>query len=187
MSTFFTSDLHFGHSRVIEYCKRPFQNVQEMDEALIRNWNAVVAKKDLVHVVGDLSFHGPLKTLEILSRLNGSIVLVKGNHDKKLKPEVLSRFAFIKDLYTAKVEDPEVTGGVQRIVLCHYAMRVWDGSHRGVWHLYGHSHGSLPDDPCSRSFDIGVDNHDYHPVSYERVKAIMATKRFEPIDHHGQK
>ncbi len=185
MAHWFTSDLHFGHANVIKYSRRPFANVDEMDEGLIAAWNERVAPTDSVHVIGDLSFHKPGRTAAIVSRLQGSIGLVLGNHDKKLPPEVLSRFAYVKDLHTVKVEDADAPGGIQRIVLCHYAMRVWDQSHRGAWQLYGHSHGSLPDDPRSRSIDVGVDCHGWHPISYDEVKAIMARKAWKPVDHHG--
>ena len=63
-------------------------------------------------------------------------------------------------------------------------MKVWDKSHHGAWHLYGHSHGSLPDDPNSLSFDIGCNIHDYYPLEFEDVRKIMSTKTFKPIDHH---
>ena len=75
-------------------------------------------------------------------------------------------------------------GHVQRIVLSHYAMRIWDRSHFGTWHLFGHSHGSMPDDPTSRSLDVGVDVWNYRPVSYEQIKARMATKTWQPVDGH---
>jgi calcineurin-like phosphoesterase family protein len=65
-------------------------------------------------------------------------------------------------------------------------MKVWNKSHHGAWHLYGHSHGSLPDDINSLSFDVGVDSHDYKPISYEEVKRIMKKKIFKPLDHHGK-
>jgi calcineurin-like phosphoesterase family protein len=65
-------------------------------------------------------------------------------------------------------------------------MRVWNKSHHGAWHLYGHSHGTLPDDPNALSFDCGVDCHNYTPISFEQVEAIMAKKTFKPIDHHGK-
>jgi calcineurin-like phosphoesterase family protein len=189
VTVFFTADLHLGHARVLEYSHRPFRTVEEMDEALVANWNAVVQPNDTVYLLGDVSFHRPEKTLSLLSRLQGSIGLVLGNHDKKLKPEALRRFTFVKDLYTVKVEDPEVVGrssGIQRIVLCHYALRVWQASHYGAWSLYGHSHGSLSDDPHAKAFDVGVDSHDYRPISYARVKEIMATKTFTSVDHHGR-
>jgi calcineurin-like phosphoesterase family protein len=184
--TFFTSDTHFGHANVIRYAHRPFRDREEMDAAMVRNWNAVVKPGDRIYHLGDFSFARPPRTAEILDLLQGEIHLVRGNHDKGLTPALEKRFAWVKDCYTLKVEDPEADGGVQRIVLFHYAMRVWDQSHRGAWHLYGHSHGSLPDDPASRSFDIGVDCHGFAPVPYARVKEIIAAKRWEPVDHHGR-
>lgn len=58
------------------------------------------------------------------------------------------------------------------IVMCHYAMRVWDRSHYGAWHLYGHSHGRLP--PSEElSMDVGVDTHDFRPYSLDEVYAHM--------------
>jgi calcineurin-like phosphoesterase family protein len=189
VTTFFTADTHFGHARIMEYSRRPFKSVEEMDEALVANWNAVVRSGDTVYFVGDLSFHDHKNTVWLLSRLNGNIGLILGNHDKKLQSEVLRRFMFVKDLYTAKVEDPDVDGrsrGIQRIVLCHYAMRVWEAMHYGAWHLYGHSHGSLPDDPHAKTFDVGVDCHGYKPISYTQVKEIMATKTFTPLDRHEE-
>lgn len=63
-------------------------------------------------------------------------------------------------------------------------MVVWkDGS----WHLYGHSHGNLPDDPNSLSFDVGVDTNNFKPYSLKDVERIMAGKTFKPIDHHGNR
>jgi calcineurin-like phosphoesterase family protein len=66
--------------------------------------------------------------------------------------------------------------GKQGIVLCHYARRVWPHSGRGAWHLYGHSHGNLPDEPLSLSMDVGVDTHIFLPWHFEEVKEIMEAK-----------
>ena len=79
---YFTSDTHFGHARIIELCARPFANVDEMNEALIQKWNAVVGPDDVVYHLGDF-FMGPKETVLLRKRLNGKIVLIKGNHDKK--------------------------------------------------------------------------------------------------------
>jgi len=59
-------------------------------------------------------------------------------------------------------------------------MRVWRGEYRGTWHLYGHSHGNLPDEEDRLAFDIGVDCHQFYPLSYEEVKGIMKTKKWNP-------
>jgi calcineurin-like phosphoesterase family protein len=64
----------------------------------------------------------------------------------------------------------------QLIVLHHYAQRVWNKSHYGSWHLYGHSHNKLPEIPGNLSFDIGVDGHQYQAWSYEEVKEKMSRK-----------
>jgi calcineurin-like phosphoesterase family protein len=179
----FTSDHHFGHANMIRFSKRPFASVEEMDEHLLERWNAVVKPGDTVYHVGDIFWTSTEEAKGLRERLNGRICLVRGNHDKTAD-SMKSAFEWFKDYYELKIEDPDAEGGKRRIVLCHYAFRVWNKSHHGSWHLYGHSHGSLSDDPNTRSFDVGVDCHDYTPVSYARVKEIMAGKKFVPIDHH---
>lgn len=182
---FFTSDLHFGHKAIIGYCNRPFADVDAMDAAMISRWNDAVTDNDDVYVVGDVSFHKPERTVEILRQLRGRIYLVAGNHDDKHlrhHGDCARRFTWIKDFYELDVKDPDASKGTRKVVLCHYALRVWNKSHWGSWHLYGHSHGTLPDDPYSLSFDVGVDCWSYTPVSYAQVKARMAEKKWKPID-----
>ena len=181
----FTSDHHWGHANIIRFSNRPFSNVEEMDEALVQRWNEVVKPGDMVYHVGDIFLHKDRsRAEEIRNRLAGQICLIKGNHES-VATRMKDRFAWIKEYAEVKVDDPDAPGGRRLIVLCHYAFRVWNKSHHGSWHLYGHSHGSLPDDPNSLSFDVGVDCHDYRPISYARVAEIMAGKRFVPVDHNG--
>lgn len=179
----FTSDHHWGHPNIIRFSGRPFADVEEMNEALIARWNQVVGERDTVYHLGDIFLMPAEAARRVRDRLHGRICLIRGNHDKTAE-SLKAGFEWIKDYYELKVDDPEATEGVRRIVLCHYAFRVWNRSHHGAWHLYGHSHGSLPDDPNGLSFDVGVDCHDYAPISYARVKEIMAGKRFVPVDHH---
>lgn len=177
MTTWFTADFHFGHKNIIKYSKRPYQSVFEMNEAMISNWNAKVKEYEHGWIVGDFCFNDIDIGQSILNRLNGVKHLVKGNHDHTSVK--LSGWASISDYEELKI-------GSQHIVLSHYAMRVWNRSHYGAWQLYGHSHGSLPDDPNLLSFDVGVDCHNYSPLSFEDVAAIMAKKTWKPIDHHGR-
>lgn len=81
--TFFTSDTHFYHSNIIWFCNRPFANVEQMNEAMIRNWNSVVGQDDVVFHLGDFCLGGSAEWIMILDRLNGHIHLVLGNHDLK--------------------------------------------------------------------------------------------------------
>ena len=184
MTTYFTSDPHWGHSRIIEYCNRPFANVKEMDQTLIDNWNRVVRSDDTVYLLGDVSFYPKETTSKILAALKGKIHLIKGNHDKASKLDY-GRFESVSDILSVKVSEGGKKG--KYIVMCHYALKVWEHRHHGAWHLYGHSHGSMPDDPNSLSIDVGVDCHGYKPVSFAEIGAIMEAKQgFKPVDHHGQ-
>jgi calcineurin-like phosphoesterase family protein len=178
-TTFFTADTHFGHANIIRYCNRPFDSPSHMDDVLIANWNSVVGPEDEVYHLGDFALCNLEPCERVLDRLNGKIYLIRGNHEKTACA-VPHRFEWIKDYHELYVPDPSNKGGKQMIVMCHYAMRVWNASHHGAWQLYGHSHGVLADDPTLLSIDVGVDCHGYTPVSLRQVGALMAKKTWEP-------
>jgi calcineurin-like phosphoesterase family protein len=200
----FTSDTHFGHSNIVKYSARPFLNdageidIEAHDHQLVHNWNNLVKPKDDVFFLGDFCYRNKEGAEHIREKLNGTIYFIEGNHDSSAF-QIRNSFAWYKNLHAVKVNG-------QEIVLCHYAMRVWNKSHHGVWHLYGHSHNSLPDISTSLSFDVGVDAtamrlsgkvqgepcggcrpEDYRPLHFDEVAKIMGTKVFQPIDHHGKR
>lgn len=183
---FFTADLHLGHANIIKYCNRPFPSLHDMNKTLINNWNSVVGEKDVVYILGDLCLADIKSGIKMVRSLKGRKILIQGNHDAKLckKGEYKKCFEYIKDLETIKVDDPLARGGVQTIVLCHYAMKVWNKRHFGSWQLYGHSHGSLPDDPFSKQMDVGVDPNKFFPLTYEEVRDRMAMKQSRSVDGH---
>lgn len=176
MTTWFTADLHLSHANIIKFSNRPFSSVEEMDETLIQNWNSKIAQFDHVYFLGDFAFCSSEKAQRFLDRLNGVKHLIVGNHDKTTV--LLNGWDTIDHFKEVKVEK-------QNITLCHYAMRVWNKSHYGAWQLYGHSHGSLEDDPNSLSIDVGVDCHNFRPLNIEDVSRIMKKKNWKPVDHHG--
>lgn len=171
MKHFFTSDTHFGHSRIIEYCDRPFASVQQMDEEMIFRWNSRVDESDVVYHLGDFSFGCDLEhSVRCLDRLNGDIRFVEGNHDKHLKAIRQQKLGRRKGLNSlTQYEEVAVDG--QKLVLFHYGMRTWHHSLRGVWHLYGHSHNQLP--PLGKSVDVGVDRWDFAPVSMGQLRSFL--------------
>ena len=175
----FTSDHHFGHKNIIEFSKRPFASVEEMNEVMIARWNEKIGADDHVYHLGDIALMPPNKLRPLLGRLNGKIHLITGNHESSAL-DCAERFEWIKDYHELTLDDPDAHMGQQFIVLFHYAMRVWNASHYGTWHLYGHSHGDLPDDEKSRSFDVGVDCHNFYPLTYPDVKRIMDRKLWTP-------
>lgn len=175
----FTADHHFGHANIIRYCQRPFADVEAMNETLIAHWNRVVQPGDTVYHLGDLFLAPPPEATKLRERLNGSICLIRGNHDKTAD-SLKGAFQWVKDYYELSVEDEDAPGGKQYIVLFHYALRVWNRAHYGAWQLYGHSHGTLPDIPGALSLDVGVDCNGFTPLSYAHVKAIMKARRSSP-------
>lgn len=177
---FFTSDTHFGHERVIVLGRgRPFAGVEEMTEALIAQWNERVTRADRVYHLGDFSFLGRAGTLAVLARLRGRIHLIRGNHDRVLDaPAFAGRFESRQDY-------KELSVGGQRLVLFHYPIASWNGAHKGSWHLHGHCHGSLAEDPAVARMDVGVDCTGYAPVSFEEVSGRLAGRGWVALDHHG--
>lgn len=76
------SDPHFYHKNIIDYCNRPFDSVKEMNRELIKKWNNTVSKNDKVFVLGDFAFANKRQVKDLVSRLNGYVVLIMGNHDR---------------------------------------------------------------------------------------------------------
>lgn len=183
--TYFTSDTHFNHANIIKYDKRPYKDVKEMDNSLIANINSKVKKQDVLYCLGDWCF-GPKNDndyMDLVAYYRDAIIcdnvhLVFGNHDRHyLRREYLTLFSSVTDLN-------EININGQKIILCHYSMNVWNKCHKGTWHLFGHSHGSLKDNPESKSFDVGINCHNYFPISFPEVAHIMSFKTFKSVDHH---
>lgn len=168
----FTSDTHFGHKNIIEYCKRPFLDEIEMDRKLIDNWNSVVKGNDLVFHLGDFGRNNPK---EIFNKLKGKIHFILGNHDNKNKILPATNVT----VYNSDIL--RVTINNQIIVLCHYPILSWDKQSIGAWHLYGHIHTvkgiSYDKAPFQQSWDVGVDNNDFYPVSMVKIREIMESKK----------
>lgn len=180
MTIFFSADTHYGHANVINFCNRPFNDVSEMREALIRNWNNRVTYKDSVYFLGDFSFYKDDKDAEnVLNRLNGQKFLVLGNHDTHLKNGSLSKFSWVKNYY-------ELRDGNEKFVLFHFPIKTWNKGHHGSYHLHGHEHGSK-NDCLIRRYDVGVDviDHNYSQVSLEEIKERL--KNAKGVKHHYYK
>lgn len=179
---YFISDTHFSHKSIMQYSKRPWQTVEEMDEALIQNWNAVVPQID-AHVfhLGDFGFGHPEDMADILRRLNGNKYLLLGNHDRNVNAKMKDAFIWVKDYYELMVLDNDRK---QKIVLCHYPLGSWNVCHYGSWNLHGHCHGNYKY-TRGKQLDVGVDAlPGYRPHSYNEIKQIMDSKQFMAVDHH---
>lgn len=183
---FFTSDTHFGHQNVIKYSSRPWTDIEDMNKGLIDNWNEVVKKGDSVYHLGDFALTTKVDLIDSwLGKLNGTIYLIKGNHDsgwvrrfEKLKHK--NKIHWIKDYAekTFKVDDVKY-----KFILCHFPLLFWHGSHWGSIHLHGHSHGSAQHlNEGLRRMDVGVDVNDQRPIQLETIVERMKDIGANP--HH---
>lgn len=132
---YFIADTHFYDRKCIQYDNRPFAGVEDMNEALIRNWNGVVQPEDTVYIVGDFSYGVGADIVSAAQRLKGHKILIKGNHDN----DVNLKYAF-EEIYEYK-EVPLSNGTV---ILSHYPLSSFkDMQKGGTVHIYGHVHNSF--------------------------------------------
>ena len=158
---YFTSDTHFNHDSIRKHCNRPWDSVEEMDKALIDNWNKCINPGDTVYHLGDFAFGGHEIVKNYRNKLNGKVHLILGNHDYR------NRIHNIEDLFSSTNNMLTLKYNHEKIVLCHYPMRSWDSSCHGSYQLYGHSHGLI--EPIGKQMDVGVDANGYMPLSITQV------------------
>lgn len=176
---FYTSDPHFGHRNVIKYCNRPFASADEMDEELIRRWNAVVGEDDQVFVLGDVFFCGKIRAAEIMKRLTGHKFLIRGNHDHWTDAKYIALgFEGVSKCIVA----------LHGFSMSHFPYRGQEADDRkfpdqledkGEWLLCGHVHTSWKTN--KRMINVGVDQWAFAPVSQTELERIVQEELHETI------
>ena len=191
MARWFTSDLHLGHANIIEYCDRPFADVDEMNRALVERWNRVVAADDEVWVLGDMAMGQIADSLGLVRGLAGRKILLAGNHDRCWFGHAAKRKARV-DEWTATYRDAgfdeihqdsvNLSIGDADVVACHFPYQ--GDSHdadrysqhrpidRGRWIVHGHVHNTWR--VQGRQINVGVDVWDYQPVAEDTLATIMS-------------
>lgn len=163
---------------------RPFNTIEEMNEALITNWNSVVNQEDEVYHLGDVALCKADFLKSILDRLNGKIYLIKGNHESTaLDKKCISRFEWVKDYFKTDVlVDEKET----RICMFHYPIAAWDKMHHDSLMLHGHCHGSFTTGQ-GKILDVGVDGpiSKLRPLSLDEISTYMRERKLHVVDHHS--
>ncbi len=214
-TTFFTSDLHYNHSSIVlgstrwidppypysrwpsekerfDYASknhlRDFASVEDMNAALVQGINNTVGLEDVLFCLGDWSFGG-IESIEALrSRIIcRNIHLIFGNHDHHIEDPNKD----LQSLFASVQYYKEITISKHPIILSHYAHRVWNMSHHGALHLYGHSHSNLEYAPHGRSMDVGIDNAfkllgEYRPFSFREILSLLTKREIVFVDHHNK-
>jgi calcineurin-like phosphoesterase family protein len=185
MADWFSSDEHFGHKNILQLSNRPFADLEEMHRELKRRWNERVAPRDRVMIVGDFSFMQSSSTRKVLQDLNGTKVLIQGNHDKEKN---IPRDCFETIVTRAQYALPNG----HKAILCHYPYLSGEQADaernnykvryaerrpkdQGQWLIHGHVHGSWKVN--GRMINVGVDVWDYYPVSIDQIMEIIDGKR----------
>lgn len=191
---FFTSDLHIGHRNVLGFCNRPFNDVKDMSDGFIANWNSVVGENDIVFDLGDMfwwdSRHDIRKFVE---KLNGKIYKIPGNHDPDCR-RLFELCSTDKVMVCDDTVECWITGvpgvkGTLELFLSHMPQATWPHRSNGAINLFGHIHSgprcsNRVDVPGKdlflhkdQQYDVGVDNNNYTPVELCEILKKMSWKR----------
>lgn len=206
----FSADFHISHNNILKYCNRPFSNIQDHDNHIITQINKCVKSNDTLYFLGDLLFankkYYAQNLFNLLSKINcNDIRWLHGNHDPStadLRLRIMDDNSLWKKI---RVQGSFYEENLYNkpFVMCHYAMAIWNKSHRGAYHIYGHSHSTAEESldelfPGRRSMDVGIDNAkkllgEYRPFSINEVISILDRKyndnqlNIKNIDHHIEK
>lgn len=185
----FTSDLHFGHKNIVKYTNRGVETTEEKhDQWLIEMWNDTVHASDIVYHLGDFSFYkSSSTTLNLLAKLKGNKVLLKGNHDHsdnfKLYAEVARTHEYLEKKF-------EINARKQHVCMFHFPISSFHKQSHGAWHLHGHCHGNHTDNK-GKMLDVGLDNafnlygkHCFFDL--EMINNYMKDKEIYVADSHRE-
>ena len=152
----YISDLHFGHANILKFDNRPFRNTEEMETALIENWNSTVSAGDTTYILGDFCWGKEPDWKRIVPLLNGNKVLIRGNHDlKEMTSSLKKMFQDIKDY-------KEITDGGRHVIMCHYPMLLYKSSYNprendflNKWRTELKNSRSLNSHSCGNIINVG--------------------------------
>lgn len=202
--TWYTSDPHFGHinknrSGVIKFCNRPFEDMDDMMDSIRKKWNKKVAPEDQVICVGDMFFYlNKKEAKEYMDSLNGTKILVRGNHDRKPREMSAMGFDFV-------CEQMDVLVGNERVTICHFPFRIplrkhlwykfknkfgkylgfkrtWVDKYykrrpkdEGQFLIHGHTHSK--EQTRGRMIHVGMDAWNFEPVPLGQIGNIISEVR----------
>lgn len=166
------SDTHFYHQSIIPYCERPFLSVDDMNEKLIYNWNKVVSDTDTVFFLGDFGFASTPKLKDIVSKLNGYKIIIKGNHDRDRGEISWKNIGFnevIDGKYTLTYVDKN--NDLKRVYLSHEPIYLSDDD----FNIHGHIHDAplkeeYPDMNPNNHLCVSVERINYTPISFKDIQ-----------------
>lgn len=167
---YFTSDTHFHHNNIIKYCNRPFNNINDMNNTIINNWNTVIKKEDTVYHLGDFCLSNDDEIKNTYNLLNGHIILIRGNHDRKpvkfyenIGFKVLTHAPIILDEY--------------KLMLSHVPLPDTKIKDEYI-NLHGHIHNKKISQDYPKNYsekthiNLSVDVTNFKPISLDEINKL---------------
>jgi len=198
---YFTSDLHIGHENVMSFSNRPFKDLDHMHKVLINNFNAIVPKFGVTYFLGDIGLTRADTVKEVVEQLNGTKILILGNHDRGYNSMYTAGFDVVMHGATLQIAGEtatlthcplrglfrENTEGMKGAIdgenwhkeSKHYNYSTQD---RGQFHLHGHIHspnGGKSKKIEGKQYDVGVDANNYRPVSISKIESWISNYKLK--------
>lgn len=182
---YYISDTHFRDQAIFDKCKRPFKSLQDMEEAIIQNWNKKISDEDIVYVLGDLVKDDDASAIQIFKQLKGHKHLIVGNHDHQLLEDIKSSNIFETIEFIKLIIDED-----RKVCVCHYPLMDWMEFNRQGILVYGHIHNktekngkaykqikefyrSLP------AYNCGVDVCNFEPRTLNELIKLKEENKYE--------
>lgn len=187
---YFTSDLHFHHNNILNFGSRPYNNISDNDNSLIKNWNNTISKNDKIYILGDFKFSHLISAEDILTKLNGEKHFILGNHDNSSELIKLVGEGIIKTLDIYKEENMYINGKEIKVIMSHYPILEYNYAwQENTLHLYGHVHENgkhydlLFEKLGFKAYNVSVDCNNFFPVSlndiWNKIKNRVPNRVFQ--------
>jgi calcineurin-like phosphoesterase family protein len=172
---YYISDIHFDDQKVFDKCLRPFENLKQYEQEIIKKWNSKVKNSDEIYILGDIAVNNAKKAIEIISKLNGNKHLIIGNHDMNFFEMYNSSKIFKSIEFIELINDKG-----RKVCLCHYPLMDWMEFNSGGYHVYGHIHNKTKSTDYAYyqikeyfkdklAFNASVDVIGYEPVTLDQM------------------
>lgn len=175
MAHWFTADPHFFHHNILRFCKRPFANVEEMNNTIVANLRTAVKPTDHLWILGDLTMDknkDKERVQTLFRQIPGKKHLIIGNHDRAPWVRHDLPWESVQEVLHTSLEN-------RRVTLCHYPMVTWPGVRHGALMLFGHVHNNWKG--SRNCVNVGVDVWDFRPVCLDEIAARAETLPPNPI------
>ena len=168
MKRFVISNLQLGRPSAIEKYERPFSSVDEMNDFIVKSWNSVVSKEDLVYHLGNFAWD-PKTAQDMIGKLNGTIWFINGEHDDSLG-DLAAKNMLPKN---AKIERQIMPLHKMKVTISYWPLKSWPNKSDGYWSIIGYPDRSYKSDPKEMTINVSADLWNFKPQELQHLLGIF--------------